>query len=105
MKVNHIKLDKLYKTMGKDTVLMPQKDGKKQTAVKKDSLVLSSMAKGYCEIDRIVNKAVDEVTKASPSEKLLQLKNEIARGTYHVPADTIASAIVDSVDNKTRGST
>jgi hypothetical protein len=62
-----------------------QKEAKKQAGVDKDNLVLSSTAKGYSELDGVVNMVVSEATKATPAERLLLLKNEIARAITMFP--------------------
>ena len=83
MKINPIQLDKIYSSIMTENTLSGAKDARKQVdAGGKDNLVLSSTAKEYSEMDRIVSMVVGEATKASSSEKLLRLKNEISQGTY-----------------------
>jgi anti-sigma28 factor (negative regulator of flagellin synthesis) len=100
MKVNRAQIDKLYGAMMAQNPVSNQKDGKKQDGVDKDSLVLSNAARGYSELDGVVNMVVSESTKATPAERLLLLKNEIAKGTYHVSADQIAQAMLFGVEPK-----
>jgi anti-sigma28 factor (negative regulator of flagellin synthesis) len=77
-----------------------QKEAKKQAGIDKDNLVLSSTAKGYSELDGVVNMVVSEATKATPAERLLLLKNEIDKGNYHVSAEQIAEAMLYGVEAK-----
>lgn len=95
MKINPIQLDKIYSSIMTENTLSGAKDARKQgDAGGKDNLVLSSTAKEYSEMDRIVSMVVGEATKASSSEKLLRLKNEISQGTYYVSAEAIAEAMI-----------
>ncbi len=98
MKINRAQIDKLYGAMMAQNLAANQKETKKQAGVDKDSLVLSSAAKGYSELDGVVNMVVSEATKATPAERLLLLKNEIARGNYHVSAEQIAEAMLYGVE-------
>lgn len=98
MKINRAQIDKLYGAMMAQNLAASQKDSKKQAGVGKDSLVLSSAAKGYSELDGVVNMVVSEATKATPAERLLLLKNEIARGNYHVSAEQIAESMLFGVE-------
>jgi anti-sigma28 factor (negative regulator of flagellin synthesis) len=100
MKINQVQIDKLYGAMMAQNLATSQKEAKKQVGAGKDNLVLSSTAKGYSELDGIVNMVVSEATKATPAERLLLLKNEIARGNYHVSADQIAEAMLYGVETK-----
>lgn len=94
MKVNRAQIDKLYGAMMAQNLSSTQKDGKKKEGIGKDNLVLSSAARGYSELDGVVNMVVSEATKATPSERLLLLKNEIAKGTYRISAEDIAEAMI-----------
>ncbi len=76
------------------------KDGKHKAEIDKDSLVLSSAAKGYTELDGVVNMIVSEATKATPAERLLLLKEEITRGNYRVSAEQIAEAMIYGIGAK-----
>jgi anti-sigma28 factor (negative regulator of flagellin synthesis) len=100
MKINQVQIDKLYGAMMAQNLATTQKEAKKQAGVDKDNLVLSSTAKGYSELDGVVNMVVSEATKATPAERLLLLKNEIARGNYHVSAEQIAEAMLYGVEAK-----
>ena len=100
MKINQVQIDKLYGAMMAQNLATTQKEAKKQAGVDKDNLVLSSTAKGYSELDGVVNMVVSEATKATPAERLLLLKNEIARGNYRVSADQIAEAMLYGVEAK-----
>lgn len=100
MKINRAQIDKLYGAMMAQNLAASQKDGKKQDGIDKDNLVLSSAARGYTELDGVVNMVVSESTKATPAERLLLLKNEIAKGTYHVSAEEIAQAMLFGAEPK-----
>jgi anti-sigma28 factor (negative regulator of flagellin synthesis) len=100
MKINQVQIDKLYGAMMAQNLATTQKEAKKQAGVDKDNLVLSSTAKGYSELDGVVNMVVSEATKATPAQRLLLLKNEIARGNYHVSAEQIAEAMLYGVEPK-----
>jgi anti-sigma28 factor (negative regulator of flagellin synthesis) len=100
MKINQVQIDKLYGAMMAQNLATTQKEAKKQAGIDKDNLVLSSTAKGYSELDGVVNMVVSEATKATPAERLLLLKNEITRGNYHVSADQIAEAMLYGVEAK-----
>ena len=100
MKINQVQIDKLYGAMMAQNLATTQKEAKKQAGVDKDNLVLSSTAKGYSELDGVVNMVVSEATKATPAERLLLLKNEITRGNYRVSADQIAEAMLYGVEAK-----
>lgn len=100
MKINQVQIDKLYGAMMAQNLATTQKEAKKQAGVDKDNLVLSSSAKGYSELDGVVNMVVSEATKATPAERLLLLKNEIAKGNYHVSAEQIAEAMLYGVEAK-----
>lgn len=100
MKINRAQIDKLYGAMMAQNLAASQKDAKKKAGIDKDSLVLSSAAKGYSELDGVVNMVVSEATKATPAERLSLLKNEIARGNYHVSAEQIAEAMLYGVESK-----
>lgn len=100
MKINQVQIDKLYGAMMAQNLATTQKEAKKQAGVDKDNLVLSSTAKGYSELDGVVNMVVSEATKATPAERLLLLKNEIARGNYHVSAEQIAEAMLYGIEAK-----
>ncbi len=98
MKINRAQIDKLYGAMMAQNLAASQKDGKKKEGVGKDSLVLSSAARGYSELDGVVNMVVSEATKATPAERLLLLKNEIAKGAYRISAEDIAEAMLYGVE-------
>ncbi len=100
MKINRAQIDKLYGAMMAQNLASTQKEAKKQAGIDKDSLVLSSAAKGYSELDGVVNMVVSEATKATPAERLLLLKNEIAKGTYRISAEDIAQAMLYGVEAK-----
>ncbi len=100
MKVNRAQIDKLYGAMMAQNMTASSKEAAKKEAVDKDSLVLSSAAKGYSELDGVVNMIVSEAAKATPSERLLLLKDEIARGNYRVSAEQIAEAMLYGVGSK-----
>jgi len=100
MKINRTQVDKLYGAMMAQNLASSQKDAKKQAGIDKDSLVLSSTAKGYSELDGVVNMVVSEATKATPAERLSLLKNEIAQGNYHVSAEQIAEAMLYGVESR-----
>ena len=94
MKINHAQIDKLYGAMVSQNLSQLPKGDRKRVDAGKDSLVLSSAAKGYSELDEAVSMAVDESSKATTPERLLSLKNQIALGTYYVSAQNIAEAIL-----------
>lgn len=98
MKINHAQIDKLYGSMVAQNPSQISKGDRKRVDAGKDSLLLSSAAKGYSELDEAVTMAVSESSKATPPERLLQLKNLIAQGAYHVPAQAIAEAILYSTE-------
>jgi anti-sigma28 factor (negative regulator of flagellin synthesis) len=100
MKINRAQIDKLYGAMMAQNLATTQKEAKKQAGIDKDNLVLSSTAKGYSELDGVVNMVVSEATKATPAERLLLLKNEIDKGNYHVSAEQIAEAMLYGVEAK-----
>ena len=100
MKINRAQIDKLYGAMMAQNASSSVKDGKRPAELEKDILVLSSAAKGYSELDGVVNMIVSEATKATPAERLMLLKEEIARGNYHVSADQIAEAMIYGIGSK-----
>lgn len=100
MKINRAQIDKLYGAMMTQNLTGSPKDGKRKTELDKDSLVLSNAAKGYTELDGVVNMIVSEATKSTPAERLMLLKDEIARGNYRVSADQIAEAMIYGVGPK-----
>lgn len=100
MKINRAQIDKLYGAMMAQSLSSSSKDGKRKAEIDKDSLVLSNAAKGYTELDGVVNMIVSEATKATPAERLLLLKEEIARGNYRVSADQIAEAMIYGIGAK-----
>lgn len=99
MKINPSQVDKLYNALAAESASTASKEAEKQAAAigSADSLSLSEAAKNRSEIDSAVDLVVTEVSKSASAEKLLRFKNEIQNGTYRVPAEAIAEAMMGSI--------
>jgi anti-sigma28 factor (negative regulator of flagellin synthesis) len=95
MKINPSQIDKLYNALAAENASSGSKESDKQQAVgSTDSLTLSAAAKNRSEIDSAVNMVVSDSSKSSSAERLLRFKNEIQNGTYRVPSEAIAEAML-----------
>jgi anti-sigma28 factor (negative regulator of flagellin synthesis) len=99
MKINPSQIDKLYNALAAESASTAPKEAEKQQAAigSTDSLSLSEAAKNRSEIDSAVNLVVTETTKSASAERLLRFKNEIQNGTYRVPSDAIAEAMLGNI--------
>ena len=100
MKINPSQVDKLYNPLAAENASTASKEAEKQQAAigSTDSLSLSEAAKNRSEIDSAVNLVVTETTKSASAERLLRFKNEIQNGTYRVPSDAIAAAMLGNIE-------
>ena len=96
MKINPSQIDKLYNALAAESASSTaSKEAEKQAVIgSTDSLSLSEAAKNRSEIDSAVNLVVTEATKNTSAERLLRFKNEIQNGTYRVPSEAIAEAMM-----------
>lgn len=99
MKINPSQIDKLYNALAAESTSSASKESDKQQASvgSTDSLSLSEAAKNRSEIDSAVNMVVTDTTKNASAERLLRFKNEIQNGTYRVPSEDIAEAMIGSM--------
>ncbi len=99
MKINPSQIDKLYNALAAESASSTSKDADKQQAAigSKDSLTLSEAAKNRSEIASAVNLVVTEASKNTSAERLLRFKSEIQNGTYRVPSDAIAEAMMGNI--------
>lgn len=93
MKINGEKIEGLY-SYAKADKAAAEKNVNIEMGAAKDKVTISIEARAYSAKGRLTRIVVDEVTRQTPSEKLLKLKNEIASGTYNVSSDEIAAAIL-----------
>ena len=78
---------------------MPEKNAvdrknEKKSDVINDRIDLSNKAKMYSQEKSIVRTAIDDSLKQTSSKKLLQLRDDISNGRYHVSSEEIATAIL-----------
>lgn len=74
-----------------------QSNGSQAPTLPKDIVQISSKAKEYYMGKNFVRTAISKAEADVGYERLLRLKNEVAAGTYHVPSDKIASAILGNI--------
>lgn len=94
MKIDPAHIDKIYGARAADNAASAPREESNKRAVEKDSLTLSEAARGHSEIDAAVKLVVNEATKPASAERLLRYKNAIQSGTYRVPAEDIAAAMI-----------
>ncbi|OGO89775.1 MAG: hypothetical protein A2Y15_04835 [Clostridiales bacterium GWF2_36_10] len=94
MKIGRGELEKIYNPALNDSGNTADKKQKNDTTVATDKIVLSDKAKEYSPVKNFVDSVVKEVTRQTPSEKLLKLKNEVSSGKYHVSSEDIAESII-----------
>jgi anti-sigma28 factor (negative regulator of flagellin synthesis) len=94
MKINPANIDKIFGTAASDGTAPVARDERKQSAVEKDSLALSDAARNHSEVDAATKKVVEDATKPASAESLLRYKSAIQAGTYRVPGQDIASAMI-----------
>jgi anti-sigma28 factor (negative regulator of flagellin synthesis) len=96
MKINPSQVDKLFNALAAESASSASKEADKQQAAvgSTDSLSLSDAAKNRSDIDSAVNLVVTDATKNTSAERLLRFKNEIQNGTYRVPSEAIAEAMM-----------
>ena len=93
MKISRSDIDRVYNT----ALTENNASGKKannETTTSKDKIVLSDKAKEYSTMGSFTDTVIKEVTKQTPPDKLLKLKNDIASGNYNVPSEVIANSIL-----------
>ncbi|MDD4164769.1 MAG: flagellar biosynthesis anti-sigma factor FlgM [Eubacteriales bacterium] len=95
MKIKRSELDRIYNSrISENNNDKKAKSSAGETAVEKDSVILSDKAREYTAIKNLTAAVVEEVTKNTAPEKLYNLKKDIAAGTYHTPSKDIAGAIL-----------
>lgn len=97
MKINRNELDRVYNTKLPEN--NTSKKAKKETTEATDKIVLSDKAKEYSTMNSLTTSVVEEVTRKTSPEKLLKLKNDVAKGNYHVSSNDIAGAILGQNKN------
>lgn len=103
MKIDPSQIEKLYNALAAESATSTSKETDKQQAAvgSTDSLTLSDAAKNRSEIDSAVNMVVSDAAKSTSAERLLRFKNEIQNGTYHVPSEAIAEAMLGNIGGGT----
>lgn len=94
MKINRANIDKLYGTTGPDGTAPAAREERKQPAVERDSLALSDAARNHSGVDAAAKQVAEDATKPASAESLLKYKGAVQAGTYHVPGQDIASAMI-----------
>jgi len=99
MKINPSQVDKLFNALAAENASTASKEAEKQASStgSTDSLSLSEAARNRSEIDSAVNMVVSDASKNTSAERLLRFKNEIQNGTYRVPSEAIAKAMLGSI--------
>ncbi len=103
MKINPSQIDKLFNALAAESASSGSKESEKQMGAigSTDSLTLSDAAKNRSEIDSAVNMVVSDASKNTSAERLLRFKSEIQNGTYRVPAEAIANAMIGNFGGET----
>ena len=101
MKITGNDIERIYNPV------IPEKNTGERRAEKKaetinDRVVLSDKAKDYSPEKNLVQSVVNDSIKQTSSKKLLQLKDDIAKGKYHVSGEEIAAAIIDRNINNSK---
>jgi Anti-sigma-28 factor, FlgM. len=102
MKLNTGNIDNIYNRSLTEAASASPVDKKNTKEVKnasnlpdlQDKVQISDKAKVYSIGKSLANTVVKQVSEPIASEKLLKLKKEISNGSYSVPADEIAAAIL-----------
>ena len=95
MKINKNSMDNFLNAIQKENRAAQEKSASTIAAESgKDKIKLSEKAKEYNRRGSAVKEASAEISKATESEKLMRLKNEIAQGTYRVSGEDIAGAMM-----------
>lgn len=98
-----MQVEKLYNAQTVEAATISPKEERKYFAVGKDNLALSDNARAHSELDSVVNMVIDEATKSTPADRLLKYKGEITLGSYRVPAEQIAAAMLGHRPDGTLG--
>lgn len=99
MKITGNDLDRIYNPVIPEKSNVERKNERKSDIIN-DRIVLSDKAKDYSHEKIIVRTVMNDSLKQTSSKKLLQLKDDIANGRYHVSSEEIASAILYSKKNQ-----
>lgn len=98
MKIDPKKIISMYETQTNRVI--PNSGDKKEsldsTIIRggQDRIELSRRFVKHDEIQTMKANIASQIEKGTSAEKLAQLKYQIKKGTYHVPAEQIAAAII-----------
>ncbi len=77
-----------------DTPSLKGKDGQASLAQNTDTVSFSGSAAAQAEIGRISSRVASEVEHTAREERLSQLSESIAQGSYFISSDALASSIL-----------
>jgi anti-sigma28 factor (negative regulator of flagellin synthesis) len=101
MKITGNDIERIHNTVIPEKNTAERKT-EKRTETINDRVVLSDKAKDYSPEKNLVQSVVNDTVKQTSSKKLLQLKDDIAKGKYHISGEEIAAAIIDRNKNNSK---
>jgi anti-sigma28 factor (negative regulator of flagellin synthesis) len=93
MKITGNDIDRIYNPVMPEKNTVERKNERKSDIII-DRVDLSAKAKTYTHEKSIVRTAMNDSLKQTSSKKLLQLRDDISNGRYHVSSEEIAAAIL-----------